>query len=88
MNKANASLLILLIAAASMAAYMSQDSRKSDEALFEEWKSEHGLMLNLSPSENAYRFNVFKKNVEEINEHNNKLGNKYTKGINKFTAYT
>ena len=88
MNKVNASLLITLIIGATYIMYMNQDSQKSSETLFGEWKGEHGLMLNLSPEEQIYRLSVFKQNLEEINEHNSKLGKTYTKGANKFTGYT
>ena len=63
MNKFNASLLILLVAVASYSVYINQNSQKSPETLFEEWKIEYGHMFNLSPSENAYRLNVFRKNL-------------------------
>lgn len=45
-------------------------------------------MLNLSPSENAYRLKIFEKNVDTINKHNSLLGRSYDLGINQFTAYS
>ena len=63
MNKVNASLLITLIIGATYIMYMNQDSQKSSETLFGEWKGEHGLMLNLSPEEQIYRLSVFKQNL-------------------------
>jgi cathepsin L len=83
-------LIALLIALVSFAAvtFILNPHHKSGDMTFAEWKIEHGLMQDLSESEEQYRLKVYQENVRIINEHNSKLGKSYEMGINKFTAYT
>lgn len=82
--------LVIILALAATAAFMmySAEESQSTEQIFNEWKEEHGLMLDLSPQELVYRLKIFERNLQAINEHNAKPNQSYKMGINKFTAYS
>lgn len=83
-------LVALLLALASIASvtFVTQNQPKTMREQFDQWKAEHGLMLDLTPEEDEYRLRVFTENVDIINQHNGLLGRSYDKGVNKFTAFT
>jgi C1A family cysteine protease len=81
-------LLALALAFFAAVTAVTQNQPKTIKEQFEQWKAEHGPILDLTPEENEYRLRVFTENVETVNQHNGLLGRNYDKGINKFTAYT
>jgi C1A family cysteine protease len=80
--------LILTLAATALFLLSAQDSARSSQELFNEWRSQYGSMLKLTPEEETFRFKIFEKNLQEINEHNAKEGQSYKMGVNQFTAFT
>ncbi|OAY85826.1 Fruit bromelain [Ananas comosus] len=54
---------------------------------FEEWMAEYGRVYK-DNDEKMRRFQIFKNNVNHIETFNNRNGNSYTLGINKFTDMT
>lgn len=51
-----------------------------------QWKAEYGLTFRAE--EDNYRFEVFKKTLEKVQNFNSLLGRSYTEGINSFSALT
>ena len=81
---------IVMLALAATAAFvlLSAEQERTTEQLFNEWRQEHGLMLDLSEQDQLYRLKVFEKNLQLISEHNAKPGQSYKMGVNQFTAFT
>lgn len=85
MNSISITLIILSVAHACMAL-----NPEYIEKLWKDFKQEHGKMY-LGASDETERFNIFKKNVEIIERHNQdySLGlHKYRLGINPYADWT
>ena len=56
---------IVMLALAATAAFvlLSAEQERTTEQLFNEWRQEHGLMLDLSEQDQLYRLKVFEKNM-------------------------
>ena len=52
---------------------------------YELWKQNYAHM-KIPPEQDAFRFKIFEKNVEEMSIHNAKEGETYKMGINQFTG--
>lgn len=66
--------LVILLALAATAAFviLSAKEGRTTAQLFNEWRQEYGLMLDLSEQDQLYRLKVFEKNLQIINDHNSK----------------
>lgn len=80
--------VMLVLAATAAFVLLSAQEGATTEQLFNEWRQQHGLMLDLSEQDLLYRLKVFEKNLQIINDHNSKPNQSFKMGINKFTGYT
>ena len=73
----------------SIAIFSSVTLPDKDESLrtkFNEWKNEYSMSFD--PTEEVYRFNIFVKNLNQIESHNSKLERTYELGLNMFSHLT
>lgn len=61
-------------------------TRNTEQELFDEWKGKLGL--SFKADELAFRFNVFKENLNKINTHNSKLSKGHEEELNHFAFLT
>jgi|688.fasta_scaffold1228031_1 hypothetical protein len=70
MNKAYLSVILVALTTLS-GLYYSNIGKGTEQQLFDEWKEKLGA--NFDESEIIYRFNIFKNNLNQIQQHNARL---------------
>jgi C1A family cysteine protease len=76
----------IVAAVAALATAIPARFHKSPEAMFEDFKSDHGKSYGSDAEEN-HRFLIFKENLAFIDRHNSE-GHSYTVGVNQFADLT
>ncbi|CAD8176211.1 unnamed protein product [Paramecium pentaurelia] len=64
----------------------TQDNITNLQQQFENWKIKHGIQF--LDGENQYRFQIFKTNLQKIDQHNSDQSQTYRMGINQFMHLT
>jgi hypothetical protein len=85
MNKAYLSVILVALTTLS-GLYYSNIEKGTEQQLFDEWKEKLGA--NFDGSEIVYRFNIFKNNLNKIQQHNARLNKGHEEGISQFIFLT
>ncbi len=80
--------ILAVVACLAAVALLSTSTPSSPRERYEQWKSDFGKLVKITPEEDEYRFLIFEKNLKAIEEHNAQPEHTYTVGINQFTGLT
>ena len=86
MEQKTIGILVIILCVAAFTLYSADNQKISDRSLYQQWKKSHFSSIQLTPEQDEYRFRVFQKNLQEINEHNAKPDETYKAGVNQFTG--